>query len=69
MNSEQMTLKLTIRKKETIKKLCWVLLSTDTEKPAIRLVVQLLGNMVAASEAVPFGQLYSQHAEKKILKH
>ena len=67
-----MTLKVTIRKKkkkEKTEKLCQVLLSTDTEKTTIRLVAQLLGNMVAASEAVTFGQLYYQLAEKNILKH
>ena len=57
-----MTLTLTTRKKEKIKKLCNVLLSK--EKPTIRLVAQLLGNMAAAFEAVPFGWLYCQLTEK-----
>ena len=57
-----MTLTLTTRKKEKIKKLCNVLLSK--EKPTIRLVAQLLGNMAAAFEAVPFGRLYYRLTEK-----
>ena len=51
-----MTLTLTTRKKEKIKKLCDVLLSK--EKPTIRLVALLLGNMAAAFEPVPFDRLY-----------
>ena len=57
-----MTLTLTIRKKEKIKKLCKVSLSK--EKPTIRLVAQLLGNVAAAFEAVLFGRLYNRLTEK-----
>ena len=56
ISTEQMTLTLTTRKKEKIKKLCDVLLSK--EKPTIRLVALLLGNMAAAFEPVPFDRLY-----------
>ena len=62
INTEQMTLTLTTWKKEKIKKLCDVLFSK--EKPTIRLVAQLLRNMVAAFEAVPFGRLCYQLTEK-----
>ena len=57
-----MTLTLTTRKKEKTKKFCNVLLSK--EEP-IRLEAQLLGNMAAAFEAVPFGWPYYHLTEKE----
>ena len=41
----------------------------ESEKSTIRAVAQLLRNMAAAFEAVPFGWLYYQLTEKDRLKH
>ena len=58
-----MFLTLTVSKKEQIKKLCKVLVSR--EKPTIRRAAQLLVNMAAAFEEVPFGWLYYRLTEKE----
>ena len=66
MNSKQMTLILTIRKKEKTKNSAKVFLSK--EKLTIRLVAQLLGDMAAAFEEAPFDRLYYLHTEKDKIK-
>ena len=56
INSVEMTITLTTEKKEKIKELCECMLQNN--KLSIRDVAKLIGNLVAAFEAVPMGQLY-----------
>ena len=59
----QMTLQITEEKADKIVTLCTALLNNTS--PTIREVVaQMIGNLVAAFPAVPYGQLYNRELEK-----
>ena len=61
INSSDMTLKLTIDKKDKIQKLCFSVLETDLIP--IRLVAQILGKFVSSFLAVMFGPLHYRYLE------
>ena len=70
IDTVQMTLQITEEKADKIVTLCTALLSNTN--PTIQEVAQVIGNLVAAFSAVPYGQLYYKELEKckiKALSH
>ena len=61
LDSRDMSITLTDRKKEKILKLCHNILADPN--PSIRRVSQLIGNLVATSEAVPLARLHYKALE------
>ena len=61
LDSTNMRITLTERKKQKIKQKCLQLLKTP--KPNIRVVAQLIGNLVATKEAIPMAPLYYRNLE------
>ena len=66
IDSKNMTIRLTLAKKEKIRNLCKNALTK--EKLPIREVAKVLGNMVASFEAVPFGPLHYRILECEKIK-
>ena len=62
----QMTLQITEEKGNQIVTLCTTLLNNTS--PTIREVAQVIGNLVAAFPALPYGQLYYRELEKRKIK-
>ena len=63
LNSQEMTVKLPLHKKDEIKSLCISLLSEP--RPSIRFVAQVIGKLVAAMPGVQYGPMYYRQLEKE----
>lgn len=63
LNSVDMTITLTMEKKQKILNLCKYLLSADKE--TIRYIAKVIGNIVAFFPVVPFGKLFYRYLERE----